>query len=893
MLNLIKKIFMAVCFLSLLPLTTNAVPADPRLRTHLQANGELLHYYVVGDEHGHYTVTEDGIPISYDTANKSYVYATIRNSAVVNSSIIAKDKSLRTDEDNRILSTLQSAEVLSMQKQKRVEVLRQKKLNASSQSGVPGKVNDYPTIGKRNSPVILIQFSDLSFSSVEDPHDYYTRMLNEKGFSDHNGTGSASDYYYDNSCGLFDATYDVYGPVTVSKPHFYYAATTTGVADALAEACELLDGQIDFSQYDTNNDGVVDNVFYFYAGYGQADSGDPNDIWPCSWDLRMAKDTLICDGKYIGSFACSNEIRYNVNDPEPVPTGIGTFVHEFGHVLGLPDMYDVGYNMMSFTAGYIDLMDKGSYTNDSRTPPNLSGYERCSLGWVVPRVLDLSADSVVTIQPIKENDVLQVTTGNPDESFFLENRQQEGWDAYLSLHGMLVWHVDYDSLAFYQNVVNTDYTHPRYDLVEADGKATESTRNGDSYPGVSNITTCEFQSWDGETSPVRLEEINELDGLIRFVVSGVEFDIDKPANVKTGNVSQTAISLSWDKNPNALDYVVSVLQDGKTVYHKEEIKDGSIEINGLNPDTEYKVSLYAVSGINRSDSVVLYETTLPLPFNERSVVSLQPANISETGFTASWEPLKDAVGYELYVYNTVVNSETTDKGYDFAGQAAGMPSGWSTSSTVYSSVAGRYGEAAPSLRFSDDADYLTVSYPDEDIEALSFWYVSTKSAGKLYIDRLSGGQWSVADSIMPLQTEGTTVNFAFDDVQAVRIRYARESGYVTIDDVNVTVRGVTHNPVANLCPVSTGNVTSYTVDNLSSGNYLYKVAAINADGTRSQSYNEIKVSLGTTGVIDNVILDDGEESIYTVDGVKVNKVVNNGIYLIRRGNNVYKVIQKR
>lgn len=127
----------------------------------------------------------------------------------------------------------------------------------------------------------------------------------------------------------------------------------------------------------------------------------------------------------------------------------------------------------------------------------------------------------------------------------------------------------------------------------------------------------------------------------------------------------------------------------------------------------------------------------------------------------------------------------------------------------------------------------------------------------------------------------------------MRIRYARESGYVTIDDVNVIVRGVTNNPVAGLCPVSTGNVTSYAVGNLSSGNYLYKVAAIDADGTRSQSYNEIKVSLGTAGVMDNVVVDDGEESIYTVDGVKVNKVGSNGVYLIRRGNNVYKVIQKR
>lgn len=891
--NLTKKLLIAVCLLASLPLTINAVPADPRLRTHLQANGELLHYYVVGDEHWHYAVTTDGIPINYDAENKSYVYATIRNSVIVNSNVVAKDKDSRTDEDNKVLATMNSAEVLTAQQQKHAQTLRQNRLNVSVQSGIPGKVNDYPTIGKRNSPVILIQFSDLSFSSIEQPNEYYTRMLNEKGFSEHNGTGSASEYYYDNSCGLFDATFDVYGPVTVSKPHFYYANTTSGVADALAEACQLLDGEIDFSQYDSNNDGVVDNIFYFYAGYGQADSGDPNDIWPCSWDLRSAKDTLVCDGKYIGSFACSNEIRYNANDPDPVPTGIGTFVHEFGHVLGLTDMYDVGYNMMSFTAGYIDLMDKGSYTNDSRTPPNLSGYERCVLGWAEPRVLDLNADSVVTIAPIKENDVLQVKTGNADESFFLENRQIEGWDTYLSLHGMLVWHVDYDSLAFYQNVVNTDYTHPRYDLVEADGKQSENTRSGDSFPGASNITKCDFQSWDGEYSPVHLEAIDEHDGQIRFVLAGVEFGIDKPANAKTDNISQTSMSLSWDKTANALDYVVNVYTDGKAVSHEEGIKDCFIELEGLSPDTEYTISLYAVSGENQSDSVVLYATTLPLPFNERSAVSLPAGNITETGFTAYWETLKDAVGYELSVYNTIINSTTTDKGYDFSGQAAGMPSGWSTSSTTYSSVQGRYGNAAPSLRFSNDEDYITISYPEEDIEALRFWYVSAKPSGKLYIDQLSGGVWTTADSISTLQTEGTTESFTFNGVQAVRIRYARESGYVTIDDIDVTVRGVTHNPVAGLCPVQTGNVTSYAVEGLAPGDYLYKVAGIDADGTRSLSYNEIKVNVGTTGIADDITADGEEESIYTIDGVKVNSAGREGIYLVRRDNKVYKVMLKK
>ena len=120
------------------------------------------------------------------------------------------------------------------------------------------------------------------------------------------------------------------------------------------EACTLADPLVDFSQYDHNQDGFVDNIYFFYAGKGEADSGDGNAIWPHSaYYADIAKEagatqkSLKLDGIEVGNYTCSNEINGTIITPQPA--GIGTFVHEFGHVLGLADHYDIYYGMATFT----------------------------------------------------------------------------------------------------------------------------------------------------------------------------------------------------------------------------------------------------------------------------------------------------------------------------------------------------------------------------------------------------------------------------------------------------------------------------------------------------------------------------------------------------------------
>lgn len=879
-----KKIFINLLIsvlASFVPvLKSFAVPADPRLRIHVQQGGDSLRYYVIGDEHGHLVVSTDGLPLLYNKKLESYEYATLIDGRIVPSGIVALNPEKRDHEHIEAVKRLKSQDVLQMQKNT-MHLVKKQMAEQKIGNGL-GKVNNYNTLGFRHSPVILIEFADIPFSSMSDAKSYYEDMLNGDNFTQNGGTGSVRQYYKENSSGRFDIQYDVYGPVRLAMPHTYYGISETGTAEALSEACKLLDSQIDFSQYDTDNDGIVDNIFFFYAGYGEADSGDANTIWPCSWNLMQARDTLMCDGKFIGSFACSNEIRFNPESPVLVPTGIGTFVHEFGHVLGLPDMYDTSYNMLSFTSSYIDLMDKGSYANDSNTPPCLSGYERYVLGWAEPQVIDMNADSTFHLAPIAENQVYMVKTDNENENFFIENRQQEGWDTYLSLHGMLVWHVDYDSLAFHQNIVNNDYTHPRVDLVEADKILTEKTRGGDSYPGTACVTNCSFVTWDNVEVKPSLESITERDRMIMFVAEGVGFTPEQPQNLKADNLSTTAMTLSWDEVSDAIYYDVVVKTGEQICQSLKGIADTKVEISGLQPDTEYTVEVVATAGPNVSTPSVIIVTTPALPFVERKVEALGAENVSETGFTARLSQLKDAAGYELTVNSIRYEGASVLEGYDFTEGIDGLPELWQTSSSVLSEVEGRYGQNSPSLRLSSDGDFITVTYADAVISKLSFWYCSAKSSGSIFIETLKGDEWVRTDSITELATTGTNVEFDLNNVDKVRIVYKRSSGYIVVDDVNVSLVGAAINGVAGFSPLHTGNVTSVHVSGLTPDTeYRYTVRAFNEDGEYTRASNAVDVvTVQTTGISDVIGDACNTDDVYTIGGVKVDSPSQNGVYII-------------
>ncbi|MCM1291268.1 MAG: M6 family metalloprotease domain-containing protein [Prevotella sp.] len=501
--------------------------ASKAIMTVTQPDGTQLKIQKFGDEYSHYITTDDGIPLI--NVDGQYFYATLNDdNSVSASSLRAMPAELRSSEHKSFIAKMDINDIKSIMQstQSPNRVRPQGIIPGQKATRGPGLcTTTFPSKGEQKGLVILVDFPDKKFET-QNPKEYFTRLLNEEGFSDYGATGSAREWFVENSMGQFHPQFDVYGPVTMPQKMSYYGGNDRYGNDKAPEkmvvtACEKLDGEIDFTVYDRDNNHQVDNVYIFYAGYGEADYDDANTIWPHSWDLSESSTiSPLLDGCILEHYACSNEIDGQNHRPD----GIGTFVHEFSHVMGLPDLYYTGSSNRNqpYTPGEYSVLDYGPYNNAGRTPPNYSTYERYALDWITPDQLIETGDYEL-INLADSNKAFIVKTEREQEYFLFENRQQTGNDKYIPGHGMLVWHIDVEQSKFDNNEVNNSNSHQYVDIVEADGTQRESDANGDVFPGPLNrteftdTTRPKFESWSGKSTGLGLYKITETeDGKITF-----------------------------------------------------------------------------------------------------------------------------------------------------------------------------------------------------------------------------------------------------------------------------------------------------------------------------------------------------------------------------------------
>ena len=326
--------------------------------------------------------------------------------------------------------------------------------------------------------IILASFADKKFSSTLEG---MTAWAMGDNYTYNGATGSIRKYFLDQSWGAYDMQSDVYGPVTLSKQLAYYGENDSNgddkhADDMIVEACKLAHENCgaDFSKYDSNNDNKVDWVVVIYAGYGEADGGPANTVWPHQYDLSNTGKSFKLDGKTVDHYCCLNEKDYYTKKR----AGIGTFCHEFSHVMGLPDLYSTN-NASHKTMGQWDLLDYGPYNNDGNTPPSYSAYERWFMGWMTPRLL--TDPEYVWLNPLNDShEALLMCNGdthnldglNPDPTTFylLESRKKEGWDKYLPGEGLLITQIKFSSSKWSNNTVNNTASSMGVDIIEADGK---------------------------------------------------------------------------------------------------------------------------------------------------------------------------------------------------------------------------------------------------------------------------------------------------------------------------------------------------------------------------------------------------------------------------------------
>ena len=906
--------------------TTFAIPAYPKPLKVKQADGSWLTIQMRGDEHGHYVLTSDGIPLVFNARQKNYEYADWKDGKVQASGIKAVEASERTAKVKAFVESQDKSAILESFKRARLLQLQQtlsSRRNASLKAGSnpqKEKLNNFPTIGKVHSLVILVQFADTKFSTVgSDAHQFFNNMLNEPGFTYSNGAnGSARDFYLNSSNGRFQPQFDVIGPVTLPEKYSYYGANQGSSVDNPArleqfvrEACTLADPLVDFSQYDHNQDGYIDNIYFFYAGKGEADSGDGNAIWPHSaYYSDMAKDaglsetSLKLDGIEVGNYTCSNEINGTLITPQPA--GIGTFVHEFGHVLGLADHYDVNYGMTTFAPGSFDTMAQASYNNNGNTPAAFSAYERACLGWLDLTVLKNGVDSLNVLPDLNDSNkayVVPVGGTNDGEYFIMENRQKKGWDAFIPGHGMLLWHIDYDAKAWEKNELNITGTHQRVDIVEADNKLTDNTRSGDPFPGTSNVSQCNLTSWAGG-KVMSLDDIEEKDGIINLMLGGLNLKLNTP-DVKVTEIQDSSIVVGWTDVPVAKRYVLNIssVVNGKKeplpLYNNKvyTAAQPSLHVERLSPETTYEITLQANRGSYSSDVYTQQFTTAAIPFSKYYVTDVKATAVGKTGFTASWKGMEAADDYVVTLHQLVYASEATQKGYDFGNELEGMPSLWETNGNLSMTS---YGEEVPCLRLNKMDSYLKMASAKERISSVKFFAKSSSSTkATLAVEAYQDGEWK---QIATLQggadmASGDTYSYDLPELaDSVRLNVIqRTSGAFYIDDVLLGCNALIHEPVAAYQKVSTNGKTEFAFSGLETDATYALVVNASKKGELSYSSKELIVTPASSTGISSVTVTpsrNGQKRFYDLNGRRVSaKEMRHGIYIVKQGNCVYKIVR--
>lgn len=549
--------------LACLPDTILAAPARKCLITYTQPDGSTFRGYVRGDEFCHFRTTESGRIIardadgwwcyaSYDEAgnlNVSETHVSAANAAASTFSIgSGRQFYPKASERRRIFNETVARKTMMK------DFLTQG--GTATKSGAAAK--------PKHGIIILAAFKDVPFKYSR---EYFVNMLTKNGYSYNGATGSALDYFNDQFGGLVDFRFDVSEVVTLPKDRKYYGGNNRNGEDKnpeqmIIDACKLAsENGTDFSKYDDDNDGYVDNVFVFFSGEDEADGSGEDCIWSHAHYIESgAGKSLTLNGKRIDSYACTSELTPEVVEygggyamtGRYVLAGIGTFCHEYSHTFGLPDLYDTDYELSGGQAEALwrstGLMDGGNMNNNGNTPPNYNAIDRECLGLGEPVML---TDGPHEIEPIDtDGTYYRIDTGTPDEYFLLECRDNKAWDRYIGGKGLLVYHIDksgnqagksdnYGKMLTaaerwnYYNEVNCRPDRQCADLIEADPNVVGQARSkgGSFSPDDSQIAAIFFPSgshnklnsanglacWNTKESPVEISNIKiQSDGSVTF-----------------------------------------------------------------------------------------------------------------------------------------------------------------------------------------------------------------------------------------------------------------------------------------------------------------------------------------------------------------------------------------
>ena len=470
-----KKLLFGLLFAAM---TAGAVKMKPGINIIKQADGTTITVRAYGDEDLSYFLASDGT-LLYQEGTNFYIAGVKADGTQYSTGVLAHEPSMRTiKEISAIKAQNAKAFYNSMETQAKANKVRREPMTPDNSL--------LPSLGKHKIPVILVEFSDVEFS-VENPKATFDKYLNGKELFNketdpemgQNYAGVAK-YFKDMSFGKFEPEFEVYGPVNLGKPLATYGAgysSQENMGLLLTDACTAVDDEVDFTQYDSNDDGNIDLIYIIYAGFSQSIAGNSTDcIHPKSGYLSLAKSF---DGMDVKRYGVNNELNGTPADQAngPIINGIGLFCHEFSHCMGLPDLYpksgSIAEACINQNMDYWSLMDAGEYTANGYRPTAYTAWERERLGWM--EIGTLTGPSNVELKSLDEGGAAFRIYNDKDETgheyYIVENVQNNGWNKNLFGNGLMVTHVDYLSSQFSLGgcKVNNTEGHPRMHVMAADG----------------------------------------------------------------------------------------------------------------------------------------------------------------------------------------------------------------------------------------------------------------------------------------------------------------------------------------------------------------------------------------------------------------------------------------
>lgn len=453
-----------------------------------------------------YLETIDGYTVMQDPTDKYFKYvAQGVDGDLYMTHVNVSEINKRTFEERKTLASLnKNARYQGEPLRNKISIL-----NASQIPSGRSVQNVFPAFGIRKALLLLIDFPDQPATFSQNA---LFNLSNQVGYNVNGQTGSFRDYYLAASYGNLTINTDVagwftainnrasYGVDDINNRNFFNAVPLIREAVDAAEALG-----VDFAIYDGDNDGTVDVVMVIHSGRGAEESGNAADIWSHRWVLSALGLQVTYDGKFIDSYIIQAE-KFGPTDI----TNIGVMCHEFGHALGLPDLYDTDGG--SAGLGNWCLMAGGTWNNDGKTPAHPSVYCKDELGWMTPTVLNGSGSISNMDYSQSSPESYRVNTLVGTEYFLIENRQRFVWDSHLPGSGLCIYHVD-------RTIGNnTNPNRYRVNLEQADGLRNLNLDHnrgdaGDPFPGSSNNTTFNCSSnpnsntYNGNASNANINDI--------------------------------------------------------------------------------------------------------------------------------------------------------------------------------------------------------------------------------------------------------------------------------------------------------------------------------------------------------------------------------------------------